>query len=482
MQETSNEPEIHYSAEQQAVIDAATQGLSVAVNACAGSGKTRTIVGVADELEKLGKRGHVFYFGAANAKEGRERLPASARCSTFHSKAYWQLDDSYKLRITRVTPAFFAKRFDRDHTVVSNALSTIDSFCKSSAEKITRRHVKVNAKTELEPLDVIRVLAMAQTIWTEQIKPHSNVPISHGTYLKMWALSRPVLKVDYVMVDEFQDTSPVNMGIIQDHIDAGIQLIVVGDKNQSIFQFAGAVNAFNRITLEKQLRLTRSFRNGQTIVNLAANVLNRFAKQKNSNEAFTGLDNGAQLCRLAKPQAFISRTNAALISQILLEVKQNRKAFIVGGADNLYKLIKGCKDLKESGKTNHSELAVFSDWEELLSYANTDIGSDLKPLVTMIIKRGFTVLLEAIDKMKYTRKAEADIILTTAHKAKGLEFTSVKLAADFKFDKKSTKKQDKNDTLTTQGKNLMYVAITRTLGDLDVSEVDYLQPLLKKKK
>jgi superfamily I DNA/RNA helicase len=284
------------------------------------------------------------------------------------------------------------------------------------------------------------------------------------------------------MVDEFQDTSPVNMGIIQNHIDAGIQLIVVGDKNQSIFQFAGAVNAFNRITLEKQLRLTRSFRNGQTIVNLAAGVLNHFAKQKNRKEAFTGLENGTRIRRLAKPQAFISRTNAALISRVLLEVKQNRKAFIVGGADNLYRLIEGCQDLMKGRKTNHSELAVFSDWEELRSYANTDIGGDLKPLVTMIIKRGCVVLLEAIDKMKYTRKAEADIILTTAHKAKGLEFSSVKLASDFTFDKKSSAKLDNNDTLTTQSKNLMYVAITRTLGDLDVSEVDYLQPLLIKQK
>ena len=481
MKASNNEPDICYSAEQQAVIDAAKQGLSVAVNACAGSGKTRTIVGVADELEKLGKRGHVFYFGAANAKEGREKLPASARCSTFHAKAYWQLDDSFRSRITRVTPAFFAKRFDREHTVVSDALSTIDRFCKSSAEDITRKHFKTNTKTELKPLDVIRVLALAKKIWTEQIKPHSDVPISHGTYLKMWALSHPVLNVDYIMVDEFQDTSPVNIGIIQNHIDAGIQLIVVGDKNQSIFQFTGAVNAFNAIKLEKQLRLTRSFRNGQQIVNLAAKVLNRFAKQKNSNEAFTGLDNGAKICRLTKPQAFISRTNAELIARVLLEVKHNRKAFIVGGADNLYKLIEGCKDLKEGRKTNHSELAVFSDWEELLSYANTDIGSDLKPLVTMIIKRGCTVLLEAIDKMKYTRKAEADIILTTAHKAKGLEFNSVKLAADFRFDKKSNANLNNNDTLTTQGKNLMYVAITRTLGDLDVSEVGYLQPLLKQK-
>jgi superfamily I DNA/RNA helicase len=58
--------------------------------------------------------------------------------------------------------------------------------------------------------------------------------------------------------------------------------------------------------------------------------------------------------------------------------------------------------------------------------------------------------------------AEADVTVTTAHKSKGLEWPVVRLANDFKF-------ATDESTPSSEETNILYVAASRALQNLDVS-------------
>ena len=46
------------------------------------------------------------------------------------------------------------------------------------------------------------------------INPFGSLPITHDVYLKLWALSDPDLKKDFIFFDETQDANPVILDII----------------------------------------------------------------------------------------------------------------------------------------------------------------------------------------------------------------------------------------------------------------------------
>lgn len=60
--------------------------------------------------------------------------------------------------------------------------------------------------------------------------PDDPLPLGHDGYLKLWALSDPVILADYILMDEAQDTNPVVLGVLQRQ---PAQMIYVGDKHQS---------------------------------------------------------------------------------------------------------------------------------------------------------------------------------------------------------------------------------------------------------
>jgi ATP-dependent exoDNAse (exonuclease V) beta subunit len=67
-----------------------------------------------------------------------------------------------------------------------------------------------------------------------------------------------------------------------------------------------------------------------------------------------------------------------------------------------------------------------------------------------------------------TNKNSADLIITTAHKAKGTEYSQVKLLDDF-INIEQLLKQSKNIkvNISVEELHLLYVAITRSCNNLD---------------
>lgn len=84
----------------------------------------------------------------------------------------------------------------------------------------------------------------------------------------------------YLLVDEFQDISPVQYRLIEAWNRGGEQLFVIGDPDQAIYGFRGSdARCFERLAAGfpelKQVRLTENYRSAPAILRCALPVINR---------------------------------------------------------------------------------------------------------------------------------------------------------------------------------------------------------------
>lgn len=169
--------------------------------------------------------------------------------------------------------------------------------------------------------------------------------------------------------------------------------------------------------------------------------------------------------------AFIYRTNAAALSNMVDLVKIGREPRLEVDTGSLLKNVEDAKKVKSGIKVHDgSVFEGFSNWDEVTEYTEEITGNDLKPLVSLINKVGENALIEALLK---SNSSDYDCVVTTAHKSKGLEFNKVKLGGDF-FYKEAVEHGEK--VLTDDEARLLYVAATRAQKQLDISA---LNPLFK---
>ena len=85
-------------------------------------------------------------------------------------------------------------------------------------------------------------------------------------------------KVKYLTVDEYQDTNPVQEKLISLIKDLGANLCVVGDDDQTIYQFRGSdstniLTFMQRYNIQKYILLDTNYRSTSGIVNVARNII-----------------------------------------------------------------------------------------------------------------------------------------------------------------------------------------------------------------
>ncbi|GAB3651960.1 hypothetical protein GCM10027589_09070 [Actinocorallia lasiicapitis] len=97
------------------------------------------------------------------------------------------------------------------------------------------------------------------------------------------ALRRHVREnVKYVVVDEYQDTNPIQERLVKALIRFGARLCVVGDDDQTIYQWRGSSNA-NILSFEhrypdvKRITLNENFRCSPAVISVARSVIEQIA-------------------------------------------------------------------------------------------------------------------------------------------------------------------------------------------------------------
>jgi hypothetical protein len=457
--------------EQKAIIERAASGASFKVPAYAGSGKTSTLVMVANACEER----EILYlaFNRAAAIDAKAKFYAAGatnvRVRTAHALAYADVGMKYRARLE--TRSYAIRRALEEHFPVGISgkaagefwdavMETIGAFESSADDCFTTLHVP--ERTNNAPL----VLRTASEAWAAMANPQEkNVPLSHDTYFKVWALSRPVLKkFDSILFDEAQDASPVMLDVTtsQTHL----QKIFVGDSHQSIYGWRGAMNALAMLKLP-ELPLTQSFRFGDSIAALANRIL-AVTGAKRPLRGFPSIADevirGVLPADAPLPDAILARTNAGLfgeaIGMLQAAASVGHTFGIVGGTNEVTEIVRGAYDLWKTGASAHPSIRMFRSWTEFTEASETQQGASYKPLVNIVSEHedGIPELCAAIERYA-VEPHEAQTVLSTLHKFKGQERPRVKVGTDFR----PFCQQNKGGryTYNEEEANVQYVAVTR---------------------
>jgi len=456
------------TAEQENHINTILQGENHAIQAPPGSGKTFLLLALARKMKGYGLS---VSFNKILAIEASKKFNSAVTCKTGHSLAYGAVGFKYKKRLKKLTGKHLADNRDIGDWNLYNSpsnkgyliLNTIRKYCYSSDQAISYKHLPQltilnDANIDLMKEDLVQNATM---IFNEMASEDSDLPITHDVYLKIWALNKPKINMDYIFFDEYQDSNPVIAQVIKNQ---SCQKIFVGDQFQQIYAWRGAVNALQEEKLTK-LYITRSFRFGEGIASLANNIIESYYPTDFEYVPFHGNDAiQSQIFYnpLSNIDCIICRTNKGVIGETIKELEQNKTVHILGGTQPLTYLINSIFQLKIKNYTNHPDLFLFSSFADLKEYADSPMGGDLKAVLKLIETYGRERLLNILEST--TESAEdASVTITTAHKSKGLEWSVVKLANDFKLP-------GDGNVPTQEETNILYVAASRALHKLDLSE------------
>ena len=130
-------------------------------------------------------------------------------------------------------------------------------------------------------------------------------------------------KFQYVLVDEFQDTNPIQMAMIDGLVSRHGNLFVVGDDDQSIYSWRGAkvehILNFESIYPDTSLiRLEQNYRSTQTILDAANHVIANNMGRKGKN-LWTEGDKGQKVGLIASMD---DETEAMNVLHTVSELKQ----------------------------------------------------------------------------------------------------------------------------------------------------------------
>ena len=144
----------------------------------------------------------------------------------------------------------------------------------------------------------------------------------------------------------------------------------------------------------------------------------------------------------------------------------------MGEGKEVLALAKAAEQMQAGQKPDHPELVAFKTWAEVAHYAEHDPdGGDLAIAVRLIERYGASAVRQAIAEAVPADQAE--LVVSTAHKAKGREWGRVRVGDDWKepIDKGTGKPLPIPDTLAM----LAYVTVTRAKDHLDTGGLSWVR-------
>jgi F-box protein 18 (helicase) len=341
---------------------------------------------------------------------------------------------------------------------------------------------------------------------------------------------------DVILLDEAQDIAPVMFDIVLRQTKCA--KILVGDVHQQIYNFTGAMNVMDKIddlVASHQVthrRLVRSFRFGVEIANVANAILNikresaflvgaRLSELDQtcvfSTENVASSDPRLKTVRGPPPLstvivgdgrreqlAVLVRSNYNLISALMYLESSRSKVHVIGGVDAL-KLDQVCdfvrlildEDLESISDRyikmfvtyGGGDLSRFDQRQDQESFVernaltriyeiaeNQDDADTLNRIriAQSYREKMFKLVKRLKDSSFLSNELNANFIVATAHKSKGLEFDNVMIWDDFEDVDRVWRRGDKYVSISTDPVfgdadtlvpvdeiNLTYVAVTR---------------------
>ena len=484
---------------------------NVVVEACAGSGKTSTLVKAISLIPK-DKRILFCAFNKEIVKELQNKVGKrdNVDIKTIHSLGYSILMKNFrqyhiipketKYReyvINNITYLSKINTYSLGRKQFLKYINNICSLIDYSRYNLYDTHKDIMELVKRHDIDLIadEIDIVIQSLqWgkehIEEIDYGDMVWLPNVLYLKTFGFD-----YDYIFVDEAQDLSAVQRELILKCQKMGTRYAFFGDENQSIYNFAGAdIESFRRLKCIPNtisLPLSISYRCAENIVKFAQNYVSTIECNEDGRKGEVKYHGSIE--EIDDGDMVLCRNNAPLIKLYNDFIKLGKKSYIRGKdiGLNLIKLLESVEeenlnvDLNNNGvfAQLYQQLFELRNKEMVMSGLDEDTvmnSGKISNRLDMIraletLSEHINTKTELIDKIKniFSDKKKEGIALSTIHKAKGLEAKNVFIACRSLMPSKSAIQEWEKE----QEHNLMYVAFTRAkdkLIFLDDKQFEYL--------
>ena len=444
------------------------------VKAGAGTGKTTTIVESATLLPQ-GTKAAFLAFNKSIATELADRLPSDVEAKTFHAFGFAAIRaagvrtkvNNFKLNnIIKDLLGADYKYAPLKKLVSLVKGSLIDSKdTEAITDLICEYNINFNSEREekiaIESIPAILTMCRTQThiidfddmIWLPLVNEY------------------PFPKYDVLFVDEAQDFNESQREMISKCVNGG-RCIIVGDKNQAIYGFRGAdsnsINLFRERLVKgdreiSEFPLSISWRCPLSVVKEANRYVKAFSAPETAIQGSVVVNAGFNP---QKDDMVLCRYNAPLISAFYSLISQGKSAYILGRdlTKGLIIAIERVTKNTEMGVEEFKQMFLQDfdvNYKRLLNLnkENQAIAlEDKKDCIMIFLEKADTVggVIMAIEKL-FKDSDKGDIMLSTVHKAKGLESDNVYILATERMP---------HPYGGSEENNICYVAITRAKKNL----------------
>lgn len=461
------------------------------INAVAGSGKTTTIIEFARSLPASARILYLAFNRSvkleATVKFSNQGL-RNVSVETAHSLAFRYVMPKHNYQLKN--------HGYKTHEIAE--LLGLQGGGEKHGEFIAARHInqfvsyfcnsnkaKVNELKYYETLSDSKARAFVKTNYAYILRQtrlllakmdKGEIDIIHDFYLKKFQLGKPILPYDYILFDEGQDASAAMLDIFRKQ---KARKVIVGDTHQQIYGWRYAVNSLQQLDY-KNFYLTNSFRFPQEIADLGVAVLNLKKLLGDEPEiTITGKGKSSAI----KSRAILARTNLGLLlraidymnnilvpTTIYFEGNITSYTYADDGT-SLYDVLNLFN--KKHRLIRDQLIKKMKDMDELEEYVKNAEDVQLGMMVEIVKKYG-NEIPDIIQDLKACHiedknKEGADMVFSTVHRCKGMEYDEITLVNDFinksKIEKLlDDKKKKKNSQLLqklNEEINLLYVAVTR---------------------
>ena len=305
------------------------------------------------------------------------------------------------------------------------------------------------------------------------------------------SMNTKLFQKDFIFIDECQDQSLMSIELFLKCFKRGTRFIAVGDEDQCINTFAGASeDAFQYMKdypKTTPFDLPICYRCPRSVVELARNLVPEIKYREGAPEGL--IQDNCWTKMLNSGDMVISRSKAPLLKVYVKLLRRGIQCHIKGQefGTNLKKLLEEieCEELNANLKADGVFVRLFDNLFEMrnkimatngLDYQDATLTSYVTERYDMINALGILAenystkseLIEHIDEM-FDENREG-VILSTIHKAKGLEADNVYVLCNSSMPSKLAKK----DWEKSAEQNLIYVAYTRAkkkLGFISEQEI-----------
>lgn len=484
--------------QQTAIINS---GSDLRINAVAGSGKTTTIIEYAASRPGNARILYLAFNKSVKLEAVRKFADyglANVKVETAHSLAYKHIvfKHNYKVKAQGYKNSEICQLLDirgngEKHAefVIANHIGKFAAyFCNSDKAKVQELNyldtiVEANAKSFVRTFykfieDGTRLLLAKMD--------RGEIEIIHDFYLKKFQLSNPVLPYDYILFDEAQDASAAMLDVVMKQKSTKV---IVGDTHQQIYGWRHAVNSLDKTNFNT-LQLSTSFRFPQEIANLAIEVL---AWKNHLFECKSVAIDGKGAGKKELVKATIARTNLGLLLNAIDFITDNSKVkhiYFEGNISSYTYADDGTSlyDVLSLYNGNHDRIrdqvvGSMKDIDDLEEYAEKTEDHQLATMIEIVREYGNEVhgIIKSLKDLHTgdDDRNKAEMIFSTVHRAKGMEYDVVHLVNDFLPESKLKELKEKHasdknaqfDTARLNEEiNLLYVAITRTKNLLHIPE------------